>query len=107
MGNLEQGSAKSSFRPASKSQQVRCSESLSRTAAHAWFPNSSMVMWRIGVADETQARSVVDFATSVELLKKQEAQRLQLAEVDLADEDSIAAALPTCGMSILNCKNWL
>ena len=41
---------------------------------------------------------MVDFATSVELLKKQEAQRLQLAEVDLADEDSIAAALPTCGL---------
>jgi hypothetical protein len=47
-----------------------------------------------GVADKEQAQNVVDFATSVELLKKQEAQKLRLAELDLADVESIQSALP-------------
>ena len=47
-----------------------------------------------GVADEERAQAAVDFAASVELLKKDEVQKLRLEEIDLADEESIAAALP-------------
>lgn len=47
-----------------------------------------------GVSDEEQAQNVVEFATSVELLKKQEAQKLRLEELNLADIDSIQSALP-------------
>lgn len=44
--------------------------------------------------DEEQAQSAVNFATTVELLKKQEAQKLSLKEIDLTNVESITAALP-------------
>jgi len=49
-----------------------------------------------GVGDEESAQAAVDFATSVELLRKQEVQKLRLAEIHLGDEESIIAVLPKC-----------
>ena len=47
-----------------------------------------------GVPDRDEAQNAVNFATSVELLRKPEVQKLQLAEIKLSDGSSIAAALP-------------
>ena len=47
--------------------------------------------------DQEQAQAAVDFAGSVELLRKPELQKLRLAEINLNDEDSIVAALPRSG----------
>lgn len=47
-----------------------------------------------GVPDKEQAQNAVDFASSVELLRKPEVQKLQLAEINLNDATSITSALP-------------
>ena len=52
------------------------------------------IMPHAGVPDQEAAQGAVDFAGKVELLRKQELQKLQLAEIQLNDESSIAAALP-------------
>ena len=60
----------------------------------AHLPHLSIVKFHAGVSDQEQAQTVVDFASSVELLKKQEVQKLRLAELNLADTDSIQSVLP-------------
>ncbi|KAK9806837.1 hypothetical protein WJX72_004506 [[Myrmecia] bisecta] len=47
-----------------------------------------------GVPDADEAAGIVDFAKRYELIKADQASKLQLEEVDFSDVDAIAAALP-------------
>ena len=48
----------------------------------------------LGTQDLEQAEGLLDFAKRFELLTRAESSKLTLKELDLADEDSIAAAMP-------------
>lgn len=47
-----------------------------------------------GAADIEEAQGLLDFAKRFEIIRKDQSQKLSLAEVDFSDEDDIAASLP-------------
>ena len=47
-----------------------------------------------GAADIEDAQGLLDFAKRFALIRKEQSQKLNLTEVDLSDEDDIAASLP-------------
>ena len=49
-----------------------------------------------GVTDAESASVAVDFARRYELLAKDEASKLNLAEVDPSDADALEGAIPRC-----------
>ena len=56
-----------------------------------------------GVTEEGPAEAAIDFAVRFELLRKDEASRLRLVEVDYSDYDDIAASIPTC---VCDATSW-
>lgn len=47
-----------------------------------------------GVSDVEEAQGLLDFARRFEIIRKDVLSKLSLSEVDFADEESIAAAIP-------------
>ncbi|CAL5223303.1 g5794 [Coccomyxa viridis] len=54
-----------------------------------------------GAADIEEAQGLLDFARRFELIRKEQSQKLSLAEVDFSDEDSIAASIPRRGSKVV------
>ena len=54
----------------------------------------TIVQMYIGAADIEDAQGLLECARGVELIRKEQSQKLSLREVDFSDEDDIAASLP-------------